>query len=239
MMRRNFSALALALSVLALAAAAPALAGDAAAPGAASDPLDAVPSAWRVDPDGTPLDAASIKKLEKGKILSDLIEIPGNPVKKGIAIGIADAPPAKVLATCSDFEHFPDFMPYVSKIVVDKRDGNKALVSYWLSFPLGIGNRNYQLDLTADAKEIDGKKVYVSEWTYTGKGNLKDTSGSWEIAPWGDGTKSFVRYTVFTDPGGSIPNWAKNMAASSALPKVVERVQERVTSKDAAKPVDY
>lgn len=203
------------------------------------DPIAGVPSSWRIDPSGTPLTDAELKKLAGGDVLSALIEVPDNPVKKGVAMGVVNAAPAKVLATCSDFEHFPDFMPYVAKIVVDKRDGHTAEVSYWLEFPLGIGNRNYQLDLVNDHKDVDGKKVYTSEWKYTGKGNIKDTSGSWDIAPYGDGTKSLVRYTVFTDPGGSIPNWAKNMAAGTAMTKVVKRVQERVGSKSAAAAVDY
>ena len=205
----------------------------------APDKLAHVPSSWRVGPEGTPLDASALKTLDGGDILSALIEIPGNPVKKGVAIGIVDGSPAKVLATCSDFEHFPEFMPYIAKITVDERKDRTATVSYWLEFPLGIGNRNYQLALSMAAKEIDGEKVYASEWTYTGKGNIKDTTGSWEIAPYGDGTRSFVRYTVVTDPGGSLPNWAKNKAASVALPKVVKRVQDRVKSKDAAKPVEF
>lgn len=204
-----------------------------------ADPLLHVPASWRVGPEGTPLDASSLKTLGTGDVLSALLEIKDNPVKKGVAIGIVDGAPAKVLATCSDFEHFPDFMPYIAKINVDERGDHTATVSYWLEFPLGIGNRNYQLKLNDGTKTLDGEKVYFSEWTYTGKGNIKDTSGSWEIAPWGDGTKSFVRYTVVTDPGGSLPTWAKNKAASVALPKVVKRVQDRVKSKDAAKPVDF
>lgn len=217
---------------LASAAALPALAEEA-------DPLAKVPSSWRVGPEGTPLDAAAIKTLERGDILSALIEIKDQPVKKGVAIGVVPAAPAKVFATCGDYDHFPEFMPYVAKIVVDKREAHTATASYWLEFPLGIGNRNYQLDLAFDAATVDGMKVYRSEWKYTGKGNITDTTGSWEVAPYGDGTRSFVRYTVFTDPGGSLPNWAKNKAASVALPKVVKRVQERVVSPKAAKPVEF
>jgi hypothetical protein len=210
-----------------------------AAPAAATDPITHVPTSWRSDAFGTPLDAAALAKLGKGEILSGLVDVPNDPVKKGMAIGIIDATPQKVFATCGDYEHFPDFMPYVSKTTVDAHETGTSTVSYWLEFPLGIGNRNYQLKLLDGTKTVDGEKVYTSDWTFTGKGNIKDTSGSWQIAPWGDGKKSFVRYICFTDPGGSIPNWMKNMASKTAIPKVVQRVRERVASEKAAKPVEF
>lgn len=209
-----------------------------------ADLLSKVPSSLRVDPEGKAIDPSEMSKLKNGGVLSALIDIPDNPVKKGVAVGIVDATPGKVFATIGDYEHFKDFMPYVTKTVVDSQEAysetgrpslSKAKVSYWLEFPLNIGNRNYQLELVDGPKLVDGLPVYASEWTYTKVGNLVDTSGSWMIAPWGDGSKSLVRYTVFTDPGGSFPTWVKNMAASSAIPKVIAAVKKRVASKDAAK----
>ncbi len=124
-------------------------------------------------------------------------------------------------------------MPYIEKAVVDKRDGHTSTVSYWLAFPLNIGNRHYQLEVVDGKRSVQGVDVYASDWKYTGAGNITDTTGSWEIAPWGDAKKSFVRYVCFTDPGGSLPTWMKNMAASSALPKVMEAVRARVASPQA------
>lgn len=201
-----------------------------------ADPYSKVPASLAVGPEGKALDDSQKKKLAKGDILVELIDTPDNPVKKGVAVAVVDAPPAKVFATCGDYEHFPDFMPYVVKTAVDEREGNKTTVSYWLEFPLNIGNRNYQLALVDGKRAVDGIEIYASDWTYTGKGNIKDTTGSWEIAPYGDGSKSLVRYTVFTDPGGSFPNWVKNAAASTAIPKVLKAVRTRVASKNAKEP---
>ncbi len=208
-----------------------------AADASAADPLAKVPASLRTGPEGKALTGDQTKKLAKGEILVALMETPGNPVKKGVAVAVVDAEPAKVFATCGDYEGFPEFMPYVVKTTVDSREGKTATVSYFLEFPLNIGNRNYQLNLVDGTRPVDGLDIYASDWTYTGKGNITDTSGSWEIAPWGDGTKSLVRYTVFTDPGGSFPNWVKNAAASTAIPKVIKSVRARVASPKAKAPV--
>lgn len=202
-------------------------------PAVAADPLAGVPVSLRVGPAGKALQADEVVRLGKGEILAALIDDPANPVKKGVAIGVVDAPPEKVFATVGDYEHFTDFMPYIQKAVVDKRDGPTSTVSYWLAFPLNIGNRHYQLEVVDRKRTVDGVAIYASDWKYTGTGNITDTTGSWEIAPWGDGKKSFVRYVCYTDPGGSLPTWMKNMAASSALPKVMKAVRNRVASPQA------
>lgn len=199
----------------------------------AADPLARVPPSLRVGPTGKPLQADEIARLGKGEILTALLDDPQNPVKKGVAVAVVDAPPPKVFATVGDYEHFADFMPYIDKVVIDGRDGALSTVSYWLKFPLNIGNRQYQLRVKDGTREVDGVSIHASDWTYTGVGNIKDTTGSWEIAPFVDGTRSFVRYVCFTDPGGSLPTWMKNMAASSALPKVMKAVRTRVASPQA------
>lgn len=213
------------LLLSALAAPAPALAVD-------PSPEDTVPLSLKKGPTGDSLTAADLKALKKMDVLWALIEIPDNPVKKGVAVAVVDAPPAKVFATLGDYENIKDFMPYVAKTVVDERAPPVTTVSFWLEFPLGLSGRNYQLKLTDTSREIDGVKCFVSEWVYTGKGNIIDTTGGWEISPWGK-DKSLARYTVFTDPGGSFPTWIKNKAAGTALPKVLEAVRTRVKSPQA------
>lgn len=208
----------------------------AAAPAAANEkayPEDAVPLSLKKGPTGEDLTAHEVNRLKKGNVLHALIDVDENPVKKGVAIAVIDAPPAKVFATIGDYENFKDFMPYVAKTKVDAREGNVTTVSYWLEFPLGLSGRNYQLELTDGKKTVDGMEIYASDWKYTGKGNIIDTTGSWELSPWGDGTKTLARYTVFTDPGGSFPTWIKNKAAATALPKVLEAVRDRVKSPKA------
>lgn len=199
-------------------------------------PEDAVPLSLKKGPEGENLTAHEVNRLKKGDVLHALIDVADNPVKKGVAMAVIEAPPAKVFATIGDYENFKDFMPYVAKTTVDSREGNVTKVSYWLEFPLGLSGRNYQLELTDGKKTVDGVEIYASDWKYTGKGNIIDTTGSWELAPWGDGTKTLARYTVFTDPGGSFPTWIKNKAAGTALPKVLNAVRKRVKSPKAKEP---
>ncbi len=205
------------------------------APASTAKPHEKVPVSLRVDAAGKALDEAAFAKLAKGDVLVKLIDNADNPVKKGVAIGVVDAPPEKVYATIGDYENFKDFMPYVVKTVVDERTPEKNTVSYWLEFPMNVGNRNYQLELVDGKKTVDGIEILASDWKYTGKGNIIGTTGSWELSPWGEG-KTLARYTVFTDPGGSFPTWIKNKAAETAMPKVINAVRKRVASPEAKKP---
>lgn len=179
-------------------------------------------------PDGKPLNAKGRTELEKGDIFVNLTAIAGSAVKKSVAVALVDAPPESVFAALSDYPNFPAFMPYCKTVTVRKKEGNRSTVYFKLDFPWPIGDRHYELDLVDKQHEIAGKPVYTSTWTYVpGSGNINDSYGSWEVRAY-DATRSFVRYTVFTDPGGTIPNWANNMATEVAVPKVIHGLRKRV-----------
>jgi hypothetical protein len=212
---------------LLLCAASALLAVNAAAPA----PLESVPVSLRTNAAGTPLTTTEIAQLESGEVLSTLIEVAGSPVKEGVGILVIDALPAKTFATVTDYEHGPEYLPYVATASVERPEG-KISLSQSLEFPFGVGNRHYTVNVVELTKLIDGVRVLEQNWTYAGVGNIKDTSGSWQICPWGP-TRTFLRYTVNTDPGGSLPNWVKNSASKIALPKLLKAIRARIVSPKA------
>ena len=197
---------------------------------------EALPAQYAQSPSGQPLTEKQRIALDKGKILVHLKEIPGTPVKRARAIALVDAPPDKVFAAVTDYDSFPRFMPYCKKVRLQKREGERSWVRFELDFPWPIGDRHYVLQLTDRREEVSGRPVLASRWTYEpNSGNINDTYGSWEILGYGV-SRSFVRYTVFTDPGGKIPHWARNMATEVAVPKVFKRLRKRVREKAANAP---
>ena len=178
--------------------------------------------------------------LINAKILVQLTEVPDSSTKKAVAVALVDASPEAVFSVLTDYAYFTSFMPYCSKVEVKEKKDEVSTVAFVLDFPWPIGDRHYTLRLTDQKKEIDGKTVYTSSWTYVaGSGNIKDSTGSWEVQAYDD-KRTFVRYTVFTDPGGSIPAWANNAASEVAVPKVINGLRARVAevAKEAASKPD-
>jgi len=98
----------------------------------------------------------------------------------------------------------------------------------YLDFPFPIGDRYYKLHILHTIENTDNGKVFKSTWTYVkGSGNIKDTYGSWILEEYGQG-KTLAIYVVCTDPGGSLPKWALNMATKFSLPEIIDRVRQRV-----------
>jgi len=196
----------------------------------------ALPEAYSKAPDGKPLTREHRAALDRGDILVHLGAIKDSPVKKATAIALIDAEPKHVFAVLTDYNEFSRFMPYCKKVKLQKRKDEKSWVRFELDFPWPIGDRHYVLRMTDRREEVEGTPVLASRWTYEpGSGNINDSKGSWEILAYGP-KRSFVRYTVFTDPGGSIPNWAGNKATEVAVPKVIQGLRKRAKAKAAERP---
>ncbi len=186
-----------------------------------------------LSPSDQPLTEKERGDLDKGTILVQLTVVPDSPVKRASAVALVEAPPEEIFAVLMDYDNYPEFMPYCRKVKLQKKKDDELWVRFELDFPWPIGDRYYVLHLTNRREEESGSPVIINSWTYEpDSGNINDTYGSWEIVGYGE-NRSFVRYTVFTDPAGHIPTWAKNMASEVAVPKVINGLRKRVAEKVA------
>ncbi|MDZ4861061.1 MAG: SRPBCC family protein [Candidatus Hydrogenedentes bacterium] len=192
---------------------------------------EAPPASGLLAPNGLPISEPDRTILEKGELLVELTEVTDTGTKKAVAVGLIDALPEDVFLVLTDYNSFTSFMPYCKTVQVKESEDQKSSVYFALDFPWPIGDRHYVLNLTDSSDDVSGTTVYTSSWTYEKEsGNIKDSHGSWEVRAY-DGKRSFVRYTVFTDPGGSIPAWANNAATEIAIPKVFKGLRAQVQSK--------
>lgn len=179
-------------------------------------------------PDGSPLTDAQRASVESGEILVHLADVAGSAVKKATAVAVIDASPEQVFHVLTDYEAFPEFMPYCRAVNVEERDGDHARVRYELDFPWPIGDRHYVLKLTNRSETRGETTVLINSWTYVpDSGNINDTYGTWEVLPHGK-NRAIARYTVFTDPGGKVPGWAANMATDVSVPSIIDGIRKRV-----------
>lgn len=201
-----------------------------------------------------PKDKGWVEKSAETEFKTYYREIKGSGTREVLMIGILNTDPKNCFDIVGDYLNFPSFMPYIkyTKIIhSEKIDENKTInyVFFYLNPPL-VSARYYTLKLN-DEKNADGKPgVFRSQWKLE-KGQYRKTpndaeiknhiktgwqdpietafnNGYWQFEPEENGTKTRVSYYVWTNPGGSIPNWIANKANTVALPELWKALKERL-----------
>jgi ribosome-associated toxin RatA of RatAB toxin-antitoxin module len=192
--------------------------------------LDEVPDSLRVGPSGKPLTLDETKDLLAGKVVADAHN-DESEIRDGVTMVVVDATPRAVLDILHDWPHFPEFMPRVASATVDERGNDTWLVTLDVHTPLGIGDRRYQMRIVDEKKKLDGRQVWESHGTYTGKGNIRACKWTWTMVPVLAGAKTLVIYKSRFDPGGSIPKRIKAHEIDKATEDAVEAVRDRAAKK--------
>lgn len=163
--------------------------------------------------------------------------VAGRDVKEVRAKGVVDAPPHVVRAVIADVEGYPAFMPYVKESRLLGREPAGDVLNYQrLSFgvPL-VSDRQYVIRIVERwYRGGAGRLSYVFTWRLE-SGLPADAAadavvvpvdrGYWDLSPHqGSGSRTAVRYCVFTDPGGSLPKWLVPLANRDAVPKLFAAV---------------
>lgn len=155
-----------------------------------------------------------------GEVEVSLKPVAGGP-KEGIGVGLIEAPPDRVFRALMDLDHWDEFMPFVEQSDARPQPDGSVLSSQRLALPPLVGERHLQIRVTGQA----GRKV---EWSYVpGSGNVKAQRGSWTLqaAP-GERTRATLR--LYTDPGGSAPDWAMDRATGKSLVWIFDGLRQHV-----------
>ena len=192
--------------------------------------VDDLPASLRKGPGGGALAESEVKDLLDHKTLVKLIEAKDGEGRGAVGIALIDAPADKIFKVLRDYDHYSEFMPYIANATVDSHVGNHWVVTYTIKPPI-IANHTYQMDVMDEKETVEGAHLLVGTFKYTGKGDIKDTHGTWKLVPVNGGASTFVRYEAHTDLGGSYPNWMMNKMAVSGPQKALDAVRKRVASR--------
>lgn len=167
-------------------------------------------------------------------------------VREMKAVGVIDAPPMDVWKAIRDYPNYKKTMPYTeeSKVLATEGDNAErgAKVTYFYSVvnaPM-VDRRDYVIRLVDESNWQDGKGFLKVTWTTAERKDapvkedyvrVKINDGMWLLEPREDGKKTFATYYVYTDPGGSIPNFIANKANSTAVPNVFKAIKDTVSKK--------
>lgn len=194
-----------------------------------------VPTFW----EAVSLSPAEQVEIQQGKVVLRELPVRGKKGRTFEAVGIFTATLEEVLGVVTDFRSYNEFMPRVERTVVTDVSETVFLVEQYLKLPLGV-HRRYRLRYTvrheAEGFRIDWVKV---PWPEVPLGHsVLDTSGHWQVGHFGEGRLIAV-YRVYTDPG-KVPLGMKGLVVSLSkreIPKVVERVRERLKAGAGSRPV--
>lgn len=152
-----------------------------------------------------------------------------------VAIAEVEASPEVVFNVVNDFDHYPDFMPYVKESRVLSRKSDSEVMTYTRIAPPLVSERDYPLTFKMTRGTPANGGVFKTEWTarpdaqpeVEGVVRIRLSEGSWLAEPLDGGRRTRLTYILLTNPGGLIPTFVANMSNTIAIPKLFEAVMKR------------
>jgi Polyketide cyclase / dehydrase and lipid transport len=151
------------------------------------------------------------------------------------AVGEIAAPAAAIHAVINDVDSYASFMPYTAECRVLKREGNSILAYQRISAPL-TSDRDYTVRMRSSSRPTEGGTSYLCQWEAenalgppekSGVVRVKLCEGSWLLEPTGPNTTR-ATYTLYTDSGGALPAFVKNIGSQIGIRKLFAAIRKQV-----------
>jgi ribosome-associated toxin RatA of RatAB toxin-antitoxin module len=185
------------------------------------------------EPEPTPAEWKLVSIRENVTLYRRARSGPGHYESK--AIGEIAAPTEIVQAVIDDVDSYTSFMPYTVESRILKREGDSVIGYQRISTPL-TKDRDYTLRIRKTTKKVEGGTSYLNQWTTEnalgpperpGIVRVKLCEGSWLLEPIG-ADRTRATYTVYTDSGGPIPGFIKNIGSQIGIRKIFAAIRTQV-----------
>jgi uncharacterized membrane protein len=169
-------------------------------------------AAWAADFDLTP---AETQRVEKDEIVIRATLDPSARRGTVRAAMLIDAPPALVFESMTDCADAVRYVPHLRRCRVREHaaDASWALVEQEIDFGWYAPRLRYvfRADFVTD-RSIAFRQV---------SGDFKANEGIWEFEAAKDGERTLLRYRVYIDPPGYVPNWLARSTFKRELPQML------------------
>jgi hypothetical protein len=163
--------------------------------------------------------------------------------RKVLAVSDIEAPPPIVFKVLSDFEHYRDFMPYVTESRILEQKSTGETVTYARIAPPFVSERDYPLSVRTFGGAASKDGEFKIEWTAApdikpevkGVVRVRLNEGSWRGEPVDGGKRTRLTYTLLTNPGGLLPDFVLDLSNTIAIPKLFDSVRMRSIEEMAAR----
>ncbi len=169
--------------------------------------------------------AGSIReRLDKGEVVIKTRAVEGSTVEEATAMGVIDAPPAKVWSIIEDCGHYVGRMPRVKEAEFLGKKGDKILCRVRIGMPALLPD----LVAVTEAVHTVTPTRYKRAWRLV-EGNYKVNVGSWTLARFNhDPERTLAVYRVHAVPDFPVPAAILKMAQERSLPNLFKRLRIEV-----------
>lgn len=159
-------------------------------------------------------------------------EVPGTDIREVKATAIMTGTIKEAVDIIFDRKNHPGNMPYIKRSVVLSKD-DKCDVSYNIISPPVASNRDYIVRSCAEKASSQETKLWWETATHpdypenSDNVRVKINKGYYifrQIEP----DKLLVDYYIYTDPGGSLPIFIKNIANRTGVSDVLESLEKTI-----------
>lgn len=166
-------------------------------------------------------------RLAAGEVVVHLVERRGGGPEEGVGRAVIDAPPERVFAALTDFAHYREWVPFVTRSDARPQPDGSVLSAQTLDLPGLLGRRHYTVRAVSRVETGREGRLFETRWTYVpGSGNVADQRGSWSVTGLGAG-RSLATCRLWTDPGDA-PTWMMNRATARSLPWIFQGLRRQV-----------
>jgi uncharacterized membrane protein len=161
------------------------------------------------------LTPAEMQRVEKGEVVFRTTLDPDSRGGTARAAMLVDAPPAVVFESMSRCADAARYVPHLRMCRVREQapDSSWALIEQEIDFGWYAPRLRYvvRADFITD-KSITFRQV---------SGDFKANEGIWEFEPAANGERTLLRYRVYMDPPGFVPNWLARSTFKRELPQML------------------
>ncbi|MFL6193856.1 MAG: SRPBCC family protein [Thermoanaerobaculia bacterium] len=152
---------------------------------------------------------------------------PGKP-REGIGRGIIDAPPERVFRALTDYEHWDEFMPFLTSSDAKPQADGTVVSEHRLKLPVPLGERHYRVRFRQRVEDGPAGRVWRIDWAYVpGSGDVAGHRGSWTLIARKPGRTLGV-CRLWTDSGDATPLWAVGRGTAQTIPWIFHGLRQHV-----------
>lgn len=177
---------------------------------------------------GPDLSGEDLARLDRGEVVTRLVEVPGERHRAGLAARVLPHPPDRVLRAVADADHWAEWVPFLTRSERRGGEGAAAARPRWeLAFDLPFPLRDRRYDVRIGSAADGGAGRTVSWTSIPGSGNVASARGSFTVSPRGP-AGTLVIFRTATDPGDATPRFLLERALQKSLPWVLDGLRQQV-----------
>lgn len=131
-----------------------------------------------------------------------------------------EAPPASCFKVITDYEKYPSFLKETKSVVVRKKTGQTAEVTYTIDV---IKKITYTLKMV-------GSPPSGIKWSLLTGEMMKKNSGEWVLK--GEGGRTRATYSIDVEFGVFVPGMISKMLVGSNLPSMLKSFKKRIEEEE-------